>query len=257
MSTFVGSLAGLIVVVLLAPGPACRRVAVGAAPSGWHPASLVAAVGGWARRRAPIELELSAEATGIAVLGGVALLVVAPVLAALVPAGVVMVSTRRRRSRARRHAEVIRRGLPEVVDLIALGVSAGLTARDALARTVDWVPEPFVAAFTEVGRRVDGGVSFVDAIIDLTATLGDPVRPLVTVIAAAERDGASLAPALERAGDEARRRRRVDTEEAARRIPVAMLFPLVTCVLPAFALLTVVPILISTLSGIQLPTSGP
>ena len=32
-------------------------------------------------------------------------------------------------------------------------------------------------------------------------------------------------------------------EEAARRVPVKLLFPLVLCVLPAFALLTVAPLL--------------
>ena len=52
------------------------------------------------------------------------------------------------------------------------------------------------------------------------------------------------------------RTRRVAAEEAARRIPVTMLFPLVMCVLPAFALLTVVPILAATLGDLRLP-AGP
>jgi hypothetical protein len=39
---------------------------------------------------------------------------------------------------------------------------------------------------------------------------------------------------------------------AARRVPVRLLAPLVTCVLPAFALLTVVPLLAASLES--LPT---
>jgi len=40
-----------------------------------------------------------------------------------------------------------------------------------------------------------------------------------------------------------RRDRRRKAEEAARRIPVKLLFPLVGCTLPAFALLTVAPLI--------------
>ena len=38
----------------------------------------------------------------------------------------------------------------------------------------------------------------------------------------------------------------------ARRVPVQLLFPLVACVLPAFALLTVVPLLAGTLRTLSL-----
>jgi len=83
--------------------------------------------------------------------------------------------------------------------------------------------------------------------------LGPEVRPLTATLIAANTDGAALLPALERVGDEARRRRRVEAEDRARRVPVAMLFPLIVCVLPAFALLTVVPLLVGTLSELQIP----
>ena len=97
----------------------------------------------------------------------------------------------------------------------------------------------------------------MDSLETVAVSLGPGVRPLVTVLVAAERDGAALVPALERASDEARRGRRVEAEEAARRVPVLMLFPLVLCVLPAFAVLTVVPVLVGTLSDLQLPSAGP
>jgi hypothetical protein len=46
------------------------------------------------------------------------------------------------------------------------------------------------------------------------------------------------------------RRRRA--EEDARRLPVQLLFPLVLCVLPAFGLLAVVPLLLASLQSLQL-----
>ena len=75
----------------------------------------------------------------------------------------------------------------------------------------------------------------------------DAVRPLVDALVAAERYGAPLAAALDRVADDARTTRRRQREEAARRVPVKLLFPLVFCTLPAFALLTVVPVLLRSL----------
>ena len=47
---------------------------------------------------------------------------------------------------------------------------------------------------------------------------------------------------LSRLADDARRQRRHDLEAAVRRLPVRLSFPLVCCSLPAFVLLTVVPL---------------
>ena len=77
---------------------------------------------------------------------------------------------------------------------------------------------------------------------------------VVYALTAAEIDGVPLQPALQRASDEAHRRRRVRAEEAARRMPVLMLFPLVFCILPAFCLLTVVPLLAGSVADLGLPT---
>ena len=46
--------------------------------------------------------------------------------------------------------------------------------------------------------------------------------------------------------------RQIRAEEAARRVPVRLLFPLVLCVLPAFALLTVAPLLAGALRSLRL-----
>ena len=66
------------------------------------------------------------------------------------------------------------------------------------------------------------------------------------------RYGVPLLPALERTSLELRLDRRRAAELEARRVPVRLLAPLVTCVLPAFALLTVVPLLAASLDA--LPT---
>lgn len=145
-----------------------------------------------------------------------------------------------------------RQAVPEVADLLALGLGAGLTVRAAVRETARWIDEPFRTVFGEALRRADAGEAFARALDAASADLDPAGRPLVTVLVAAERDGAALVQGLLRVGDEARHRRRTEAEARARRLPITMLLPLVLCVLPAFALLAVVPLVSGALGSLDL-----
>jgi tight adherence protein C len=97
--------------------------------------------------------------------------------------------------------------------------------------------------------RVDRGIRLADA-LDAVDREIEPVRPLVDALVATERYGAPLVASLDRVAADARDARRRTREEAARRVPVKLLFPLVFCTLPAFALLTVVPVLLRSLPSL-------
>lgn len=81
---------------------------------------------------------------------------------------------------------------------------------------------------------------------------GESVRGLVGVLVGCERYGHAIGPALERLAAECRADERRRAEAAARRVPVLLLFPLVTCILPAFALLTVAPLIAGALDALRL-----
>jgi tight adherence protein C len=126
-------------------------------------------------------------------------------------------------------------------------VAGGLTVRLAMASVARWAPEPVGAAFGRAVRAIELGRSTADALEEVAEDLGPPARPLVDVLLASERYGVPLGESLDRIAREARLERRRRGEERARRVPVLLLFPLVLCVLPAFALLTVVPLLVGSL----------
>jgi tight adherence protein C len=151
-----------------------------------------------------------------------------------------------RRHRRAREDQIVRE-LPDVVDLFRIASGGGLTVRHAVQAVQDIVDGPFADALHEVLRCVSFGERLADALPSLNTELGEPVRPLVAALVSAERDGAPLREPLERVAWVARDVRRRRAEESARRVPVQLLFPLVACVLPAFALLTVVPLLAGTL----------
>ncbi|RMH72728.1 MAG: hypothetical protein D6683_13815, partial [Actinomyces sp.] len=212
---------------------------------------LVARLGAPATRLAPT-LGVAPGTLVAAVAGGLVLALAAPLLAP-VPLLAVggLVAARRRREVADRR-RLIEFLFPDVVDLLTLAVAAGATPRQALAGVGPRLPAPFDITFAELGRRLDAGETFARALDVLVDELGDPLRPLVTTLVAADHDGAPVLAGLERVGDEARRRRRVRAEEAARRVPVRMLFPLVACILPAFVALTLVPLLYGSLRSLSL-----
>jgi tight adherence protein C len=158
---------------------------------------------------------------------------------------------RRRRAAARREAAIVR-SLPEVVDLFHLAVTAGLTVPLAVDAVVRRSHGPIVdelgAALDEVaiGRRLG------DALHDVPARTGEVVRPLVAALVASDRYGAPLGDALGRLASEVRADRRRRAEEAARKVPVKLLFPLVSCVLPAFGLLTLAPLIAGAVAALRL-----
>ena len=142
--------------------------------------------------------------------------------------------------------------LPDVVDLRVLAVGAGLTVPLAVAGVARRAPGPLGA---ELGRATDEtalGRRLADALDDVPARAGEAVRPLVAALIASERYGAPLVAGLERLAGEVRADRRRRAEEAARKIPVKLLFPLVACTLPAFALLTVAPLVASAVRSLRL-----
>ncbi len=201
------------------------------------------------RRRDPTPRPGDA-ALGLGVLGGLLLLVVSPPLA---PASVALALLAARVG-ARRAEESRRRAasdaLPDVVDLVALGVGSGLGVGAALALVAPHVGPPLAPALAEVDVRLRHGAPLADALAPVVAAT-PAARPLATLLRAAHADGAPVVEALARLADEMRLDRRRAVEARTRQVPVRLLFPLVLCTLPAFVLLTIVPPIVAALGDLR------
>jgi tight adherence protein C len=195
---------------------------------------------------------LTARRIGAAI---IAATVVVPLFPpAAIPAAVlgwIAPSMRAARAEKRRLA-AIAADLPDTVDLLVLGVGAGLTVHLALVAVGRRASGPLAAELRRVTEEVALGRRLGDALDDVPTRAGEAVRPLVTALTAADRYGAPLGTSLERLAGEVRRDRRRQAEEAARRVPVKLLFPLVTCTLPAFALLTVAPLIAGAIRSLHI-----
>lgn len=146
----------------------------------------------------------------------------------------------------------VREQLPEVVDLVTVAVAAGLTPALALGAVAARVPDALGDELRLAVARTSAGERLADAVEGITARLGDTVRPLTSVLVESARYGTALVPALDRLAVELRAQQLRRAEEAARRLPVKLVFPLVLFILPAFALLTVAPVLAGGLRSLRL-----
>jgi tight adherence protein C len=154
--------------------------------------------------------------------------------------------SRRRQARAR-HQEV-----PQLLDLLAAGSTAGLSAEMSFRQAVSCLRGPLAEDLADVIRRVDLGAPWRGEIAAYVERTGDPdlVRTM-TVLSRTDTLGVSLRDATRDLAATVREAHRSATLERARSAPVKMLFPLVFLILPAFLLLTVVPVLITTVRAIH------
>jgi len=97
------------------------------------------------------------------------------------------------------------------------------------------------------------GAWTADALLGAADEFGDEVRPLVDALVHDLRYGAPLGEALARIADQLRVERRFALEARVRRAPVVMMLPLTMCVLPAFVLLAIVPLVLGALSRLGGP----
>jgi tight adherence protein C len=151
------------------------------------------------------------------------------------------------RRRRRREIESV---WPDAVELLVHALEAGLTPRQAVTHLATVAPTAVRAGFAAVVHRTERGQPFADALRALPDELGTFTSGLVDVVATSERYGLPLAPVLDQLARDARDARRRLDQAAARRLPVRLSFPLVTCTLPSFVLLAIAPAVIAALSSL-------
>jgi tight adherence protein C len=152
---------------------------------------------------------------------------------------------------SRRRRAAVDAEIPQLLDLLAAGSSAGLAAPMALRRACDGLAGPLADEVRATVRAVDLGARWRGELDALADRLDLPdLRRTVAALTRTESLGASLAQSTAELAASVRQARRAATAERARTAPVKMLFPLVFLVLPAFLLLTVVPVLLTTVRSI-------
>jgi tight adherence protein C len=142
--------------------------------------------------------------------------------------------------------------VPQLLDLLAAASAAGLSAVAGLQRSASALRGPLGAELRASLDAVDLGARWREELAGVTERLALPdLRRALAVLMRTETLGTSLTEATRELAADVRGSRRAAVAERARAAPVKMLFPLVFLVLPAFLLLTVVPVLLTTVESIR------
>ncbi len=153
--------------------------------------------------------------------------------------------------RARRRASEASAEVPLFLDLLAVACSAGLAPQLAVRLAAEPLRGSLAVELGVAIGRTDLGRRWRDELGAAADRLGlVDLRRAAAVLGRSEALGSSLAAEMSRLAADVREGRRSRATERARAAPVKMLFPLVFLILPAFLLLTVVPVLLSTVRSI-------
>ncbi|MDQ1633620.1 MAG: tight adherence protein [Frankiaceae bacterium] len=134
-----------------------------------------------------------------------------------------------------------------LADLVAAGLGAGLPVADALAEADAAVPGPRRHLLGPLRRAVLAGLPVSDGQAAASLPAG-----FVRAVERSGRSGARLARQLGLLADDARAAEDADSLARARRVGVLAVLPLGLCCLPAFMVLSVVPLAVGLLRGTSL-----
>ena len=144
-----------------------------------------------------------------------------------------------------RQGEMLK-GLPDSMDLLTICVEAGLGLDAAFYRVTEKQSGPLVDEMRQMLRELGLGKARRDAMLDFAdRTDIEDVRTLANAVIQAEQLGSSLARVLRVQSQRLRVRRRQRAEQAARRVPVKMAFPLVFCLMPSLFIFILGPIVVN------------
>lgn len=150
----------------------------------------------------------------------------------------------------RRTRAAARAALPDLIELVVIGVRSGLTPAAAVEMAAAHAPSELADLLAEVVHHMHRGHRLADALGQLPAWLGQHAAYFTDALITADRYGLPLGPVLDQLGADVRADRSHRAQQQARTLPVRLSFPLVVCTLPSFVLLAIVPAVLGAISTI-------
>jgi Flp pilus assembly protein TadB len=149
-----------------------------------------------------------------------------------------------------RRRERLLEDLPTGVDLLASCLDAGAAPESSLVVVSRALGGPVGEELLAIHHRLEVGVDPVQVWRGVAAH--DQLAPLGRAIGRAHETGAPVGRAVHQLAEELRQRARAEVETRARSIEVKAAAPLGLCLLPAFVVLGVVPMVVGVFSSMRL-----
>lgn len=141
----------------------------------------------------------------------------------------------------RRDREATARDLPQVVQLLGLVLAAGGSLPTAVRQVTSALPGPGTEPLARADARLGVGMVPVDVWNELSRTPG--YERVGRALVRAETSGVPIADVVRRLGLDLAREERARVEDRARTVGVRAALPLGLCLLPAFLMIGIVPVI--------------
>jgi len=152
--------------------------------------------------------------------------------------------------RAYDRADVLQRALPDAIDLLTISVESGLGFDAAIAQVARNTEGPLSEEFARMLQEMQLGRGRTDALRSLGERTDLPdLRAFVSAMVQADAFGIPVAQVLRVQSSEIRVKRRQWAEEAAQKVPVKILVPLIFCILPCLFIAVLGPAAISIMDN--------
>jgi tight adherence protein C len=146
------------------------------------------------------------------------------------------------RARARGRQHQIRRALPDALDMLTVGVEAGLAFESAMLRVAERWENALTQEFRRAVTEMRIGTSREEALWRMVERAGvEELRTFVAILNQSSQLGVSIAEVLHSQAAQMRIRRRQRAEELARQAGVKLIFPLGLFIFPALLIVILGP----------------
>ena len=153
--------------------------------------------------------------------------------------------------RARLRLDAIDHGMPELVDLLVVGVESGMGFSGAMRAASQRIEGPLGDELQLMLREQSLGATLTEALRHLLDRCDTPAtRSFARTIIQGERLGVSIAQMMRSLAEEMRKRRKARAEELAHKAPVKILFPLVFFIFPSIFIIVLGPAAIRIVQGL-------
>jgi len=147
--------------------------------------------------------------------------------------------------------DMIRKSMPDALDLLTICVQAGLGFDAAMSRVAEKWEDALADEFSRCLREIQLGNVRRVALRNMADRIGiTEMTSFVAAIIQSEQLGVSMAKVLNIQSDQMRTRRRQLAEEKAQQAPVKMLFPMALLIFPSIMIILLGP------AGLQLKDSA-
>lgn len=144
----------------------------------------------------------------------------------------------------------IQSALPDLLDLLYISVEAGLGFDTALKKSADKMPGPLSEEIKKALDDIAKGRDRQEALKGIIRRTGvDDINTFITAVIQSEILGTNIATMLRTQSTVMRQKRRQRAEEAAMKIPIKMLFPLIFFMFPALFVVILGPAVISIIEN--------